>query len=213
MAADKDAQTATRDAANKARSIAEDTARAGEATTRRAADAARSMTEEGADTARRMADAGAQAGADMTQRGAETARNLMGQATQVAGQTTEQLNRMMGFSAETQGEVAQQAQQNMDVMVQCGSVLMDGMQNIWREWMAFAQEAMARNADGLNAMMRSRSVQDFYAAQSEMVKDEVELLLNRSVKVSELSARTANDAVRRLNARTEGAARHSRRSA
>ena len=209
MAGDKDTQTATRDAANKARSIAEDTARAEEATTRRAADAARSMTEEGADATRRVADASA----DMTRRGADTARNLMGQATQVAGQTTEQLNRLMGFSAEAQGEVAQQAQQNMDVMVQCGSVLMDGAQSIWREWMNFAQEAMARNVDGINAMMRSRSVQDFYAAQSEMVKDEVEMLLTRSVKVSELSAKTANDAVRRLNARNEGAARQTRRGA
>ena len=209
MASEKDAQTATRDAAARGRTAVEDTARAGEAATRRAADAARSMADEGADTSRRMAEAGA----EMTQRGADTARDLMGRATQMAGQTTEQFNRMMGFSAEAQGEVAQQARENMDVMAQCGGVLMEGMQSIMREWMTFAQEAMARNVDGINAMMRSRSAQDLYAAQSNMVKDEVEMLLNRSVKVSELSAKIANDAVRRLNARAEGAARHTRRSA
>ncbi|MBB3265306.1 phasin family protein [Azospirillum sp. OGB3] len=188
MASEKDAQTIARDTAAKGRNVAED-------------------------TTRRMAETAAEA----TQRGADTASDMMGKATQVAGQvagqTTDQLNRMMGLSAEAQGEVAQQARENMDVMTQCGSVLMDGMQSIMREWMGFAQEAMARNAEGVNAMMRSRSVQDLYAAQSSMVKDEMELLLNRSVKISELSAKTANDAVRRLNARAEGAARHARRSA
>ncbi|WP_448205079.1 phasin family protein [Azospirillum sp. sgz302134] len=209
MASEKDAQTATRDTAARGRAAVEEAARAGESATRRAADAARSIAEEGAETSRHMAEAGAGA----AQRGADVARDMMSKASQVGGQTTEQINRMMGLSAEAQGEVAQQARENMDVMVQCGSVLMEGMQTIMREWMNFAQEAVARNVDGINAMMRSRSVQDFYAAQSNMVKDEMEMLLNRSVKVSELSAQTANDAVRRLNARAEGAARQSRRSA
>ncbi len=209
MAAEKDSQTATREAAAKARGMTEETARAGESATRRAADAARSMTEEGMESGQRMADAGA----DMTRRGAAAARDLTGRANQMVGQTTEQFNRMMGLSVESQGEVAQKAQENMDVMVQCGTVLMDGMQAIWREWLGLAQEAVARNVDGVNAMMRSRSVQDFYTAQSDMVKDEMELLLNRSVAISELSAKTANDAVRRLHARAEGAARQSRRHA
>lgn len=184
MASEKDAQTIARENAAKGRNVAED-------------------------TTRRMAETAAEA----TQRGADTANDVMGKATQIAGQTSEQFNRMMGLSAEAQGEVAQQARENIDVMAQCGSVLMEGMQSIMREWMGFAQEAMARNVEGVNAMMRSRSVQDFYAAQSSMVKDEVELLLSRSVKMSEMSAKTANDAVRRLNARAEGATRQTRRSA
>ena len=199
MATDKDAQTVTRDTAARTRSAAEETARAGETATRRTADAARSIAEEGTEAGRRIADAGA-----------STARDAMGKAGQMAGRNVEQLNRLMGLSAETQGEVAQQARENMDVMVQCGSVLMDGMQSIMREWMGLAQEAMARNVDGINTMMRSRSVQDLYAAQSRMVKDEVALLLNRSVRISELSAKTANDAARRLNGRVEGAARQAR---
>lgn len=197
MATDKDTQTAVRDAA-----------RAGETTTRRAADAARTITDQGAEAGRRLADTGAEA----TQRGAETLRNLTGTAAQAAEQTTERFNRMLGFSPEAQGEVAQQARENMDVMVQCGSVLMDGMQSVWKEWLGLAQEAMARNMDGVNAMMRSRSVQDFYTAQSEMLKDGMELLLNRSATVSQISAKAANDAVRRLNARAEEGARQSRRA-
>lgn len=202
MATDKDVQTATRDTVGKARGVADETVRAGETTTRRAADAARSMTEEGAEAGQRIAESGA-----------DTMREVIGKSAQAASQTTEQFKRIMGFSPESQGEVAQRARENMDVMVQCGSVLMDGAQSIWREWLGFAQEAMARNAEGVNAMMRCRSVQDLYAAQSDMMRDEMEMLLNRSAKVSELSAQVANDAMHRLNARVEGAARSARRSA
>lgn len=201
MATDKDTHTAVRD-----------TARASETATRRAADAARTITDQGAEAGRRLADTGAKVGAEATQRGAETIRTITGSVAQAAEQTTDRFRSMMGFSVEAQGEVAQQARENMDAMVQCGSVLMDGMQSIWREWLGLAQDAMARNMDGVNAMMRSRSVQDFYSAQSEMVKDGVELLLNRSVTVSQLSAKTANDAVRRLNARVEEGARQTRRA-
>jgi hypothetical protein len=218
MATDKDTQTATREAATRNRGAAEDMARAGESTTRRAADAARAIAEDTAHTGHRSADEGMdagrkaqEAGAEMTQRGAETARDLIGKASEVAGRTGDQFRRAFGLSSEAQGEVVQQTRENMDVIAQCGSVLADGFQSIWREWMGLAQEVASRNAEGVNALLRSRTIPDFYATQSSMLKDNVELVLSRSVKVSEMSARTANDAVRKLTARGEEAAQETRR--
>ncbi len=218
MATDKDTQTATREAATRGRGAAEEAARIGETTTRRAADAARSIADDTAQTGRRAAEEGAEtsrkvldAGAEMAQRSAETTRDLIGKASEVAGRTTDQFKRAFGLSGEAQGEVVQQTRENMDVIAQCGSVLADGFQSIWREWMGLAQEVASRNADGVNALLRSRSVPDFYATQSTILKDNVELVLSRSVKVSEMSARTANDAVRKLTARVEDAAQETRR--
>lgn len=181
MPIDKDANAATRSAE-----------RATEATVRRAADATRKITDETAGTIR------------------DTSLELAGAASSTAEQGSDQLKRMFGLSADTQEEVTHQTRQNLDVLVQCGSVLMDGFQQAWREWLGLAQEVAQRHGDGVSAMMRSRSVQDFYGAQSALVKDEVEMLLNRSVKLSELSAKVANDAVRRMNERTQGAARQTR---
>ena len=152
-----------------------------------------------------------EAGADMTRRGAETAGTIMNKATDVAGRTTEQLQRVLGLSKEAQGEVASQTRETMDVIVQCGSVLADGWQNAWREWMGLAQEVASRNAEGVNALMRSRTVPDFYAAQSRMLKDNMQMVLSRSVKISEMSASTANTAMGKLNARLEGAAQQTER--
>ena len=147
----------------------------------------------------------------MTRRGAETARDLLGKASDVAGRTTSQFQRALGLTGDAQGDVMNQTRQNMDVIVQCGSVLADGAQSFWREWLGLAQEVATRNADAVNTLMRSRSLPDFYATQSTMLKDNVELLLNRSVKLSELSARTADDAVRKLTSRAEDAAQDAKR--
>ncbi|HYG85212.1 MAG TPA: phasin family protein [Azospirillum sp.] len=193
-----------------------DTVRAGEASTRRATDAA-------SETARNVADTGAEAArastrtmAEAASRGAdtlrETTRDVAGAAHEAAGRTVEGMNRVFGLSTDAREEVAHQVKQNMDVFVQCNSVLMEGLQSIWQEWLGYTQEALRRQLEGLNAIARSRSVQDVYSAQSELAKDSAELLLNRSVKISELSAQVANDAVRRINARTQQGARQTRRA-
>ncbi|PWC62351.1 hypothetical protein TSH7_14670, partial [Azospirillum sp. TSH7] len=204
--------------ADRAKGTVEDMTRAGEAPPRRAADAARSMGENAAETGREAADASLNAGqkamgagADMTRRSAETAGTMMNKASDVAGRTTEQLQRALGLSKEAQGAVASQTRETMDVMVQCGSVLADGWQNAWREWMGLAQDVASRNAEGMNALMRSRTVPDFYAAQSRMLKDNMQMVLSRSVKISEMSASTANTAMGKLNARLEGAAQQTER--
>jgi hypothetical protein len=133
---------------------------------------------------------------------------MAGTAQKVAGQMGEQLNRMLGLSAEAQEEVAHHAQHNMEMIAQCGNVVMDGVQSMWREWLSFAQEAMQRNVDGVNTMMRSRSVQDFYSAQSDLMKDELQLWLHRSVRISEVSAKVAADAARRINERHDQHSQH-----
>ncbi|CAO3421269.1 phasin family protein [Azospirillum doebereinerae] len=219
MATDKDTQTAVRDMANRTKSVIDEAARFGESTTRRAADAARSIAEDTARTGQRAAEEGIETGqkamdtgADLTRKGAETARELAGTASDVASRGSAQFQRAVGLSKEAQGEVLHQARQNMDVMVQCGSVLTDGVQAIWREWMGLAQEVATRNASAVNTLMRSRTVPDFYATQSSMLKENVQLVLSHSVKVSELSARTANDAVRKLAGRAEDAAQDTRRT-
>lgn len=220
MANERDAHMATKDATARGKAAAEDTANAAASSTRRAADAAKDIAsdaaDKGAEATRRTVEEGAEttrrvteAGADLSRRTAETAReaatNLTDTAMRAAGMTSEQLQRVFGFGANGQGEVARQAQHNVEAIVQCGSVLMDGMQSVWREYLSFTQEAMQRQVNGLGSIMRTRSVPDFYAAQSDLVKGELELWLNRSVRMSELSAQAANDAARRLTERVDEA--------
>ncbi|WP_042701074.1 phasin family protein [Azospirillum sp. B506] len=218
MVMDKDTTTGVRETADRAKATVEEITRAGEAATRRAADAARSIGGTAAEAGAQAADSGLDAGrkaldagAGLTRDGSEAAGSVMGSATEATARTTEQMQRLLGLSKEAQGQVASQTRETMDVMVQCGSVLADGMKTAWREWIGLAQDMASRNAEGVNALMRSRSVPDFYAAQSRMLKENMQLVLSRSVKISELSSSTANTAIGKLNARLEGTAQQTER--
>lgn len=223
MAIEKDTPTAFRETAQRGKTAAaEDALKLGEATTRRAADAVRTMTEDGVEVGR----AAAGAGGEMAKRGMGTLRqtigasagNAAGAATdtpgapaaastaQATGEGVGQIQRLFAMTGDAQGEAAQQARSNMDAMLQCGTVMLDGWQAICREWMGLAQDATARNLEGLNALARSRSVPALYVAQSRLMKDGMELLLSRSVRLSQLSAQTADNAARHLTARSEATA-------
>lgn len=213
MANDKEP---ARESTAEAREAASEMARTGESGAREAAE----TTKRGARTAARtgeemMARRGeemlARRGEEMADTARETANRMANETSRTMSEATEQLNRIFALSARTSEEMANQASQNLDVMMQCGSILADGYQKIWREWMNYAQQALQRNMDGLNNMMRSRSLPDLVQAQSELLREEMEMFFDSSIKISELSARVANDTVQRISERSEEGARAMRR--
>lgn len=191
MAIDKDIHAVTRDNANRTRDAVDDTARVAESTTRKAADAARRITDDSADAGRTAVERGAETIRDTT-------RNLSGAAASVTNQTEGQVNRLLGLTAETGGEAVQQTQRNMDVLLQCGTVMMDGMQKIWREWLQLGQESMERRMDAYSKLLRTSNPQTAYAVQSQLLQDEVASALNRSVRIAHMAAEVADTAANRI---------------
>jgi hypothetical protein len=62
------------------------------------------------------------------------------------------------------------------------------------------QERMQKNLDGMNALVRCRSLPEFLAAQSSLLRDNLELTLANSRRIAELSARVAETAARAATA-------------
>jgi hypothetical protein len=62
-----------------------------------------------------------------------------------------------------------------------------------------------RNIDGVSSMMRARTAQDLASAQSDLLASELHLLLDSSIRISEMTARLAGDAAQRINDRTRQA--------
>jgi hypothetical protein len=91
--------------------------------------------------------------------------------------------------------------------MQVGGVLAGGFQSILREWADYAQTAARCNVDGVNNLMRARTLQDLASAQSDLLASEFQLLLNSSVKISEVTARLARDAAQDISNRTRQAQR------
>ena len=125
----------------------------------------------------------------------------------MAKRSAEQFDQMFTRQIEASQEVTRHAQQNLDVLMQVGGVLAGGFQSILREWTDYAQSAVQRNVDGVNSLMRARTVQDLASAQSDLLASELQLLLDSSVRISEATARLARDAAQGINDRTQQAQR------
>ena len=156
--------------------------------------AGRIMTEE----ATKAGEQAVRASTDAARHSAETVQDAMrtglNTATQTFQQATEQFTRAFGFAQPQSQELIRQSSQNLEAVTQATAVLAQGAQEISREWLGSAQERLEKNIDGLNALARCRSVQDCVAVQSELVRDNLQQVIDTNRRLSEVSVRVAQDA-------------------
>jgi hypothetical protein len=172
------------------------------ARTSRDTDVGRKNVRDAAEAGRETIRSGGEAIGKTTERAGEAISQIAGDASQ---QMAEQFDQMFTRRIEVSQEVARHAQQNLEVLMQAGGVLASGFQSILREWADYAQSAVQRNIDGVNSLMRARTVQDLASAQSDLLASELRLLLDSSVRISEATAHLARDAAQGINDRTRQA--------
>jgi hypothetical protein len=169
-----------------------ETARSG----RRAAAAAHNFAEasrDASETGRRAAEKAGETG----RRGVEAVQGATERASELA--------------SEMYSRSARETTQGLEAAVKYGTVLASGMQTLWQEMIGCAQDAMQRNVDGLQNMMRSRSPGDFLAAQTDLIREEMQAFIDSGSRISEVSARIASDAARAFGERYgegDGGMRH-----
>ena len=177
------------------------------ATEKEAVRTIRSTSDDAAGTATAgAANAAADAVRQTAERGADTAK-------QVVEKSNQEFGRLINLSTEASQDAVRQFNQNLDLLLQVGSVVTSGYQSIISEWSNYAQQAARRNVDALNAIFRVQSPQDLLRVEGDLLKDNVQDLLSVSARISELSARFATEAVEKLDVRTQEAARNHRRRA
>ena len=86
-------------------------------------------------------------------------------------------------------------------------MLTQGIDGISREWFEFARKRIEQNLNRLNELARCRTPQQLAAMQSEMLRDNIEDLLQSSRRVAEISARLAEEAMGKMTANLEKAKR------
>jgi phasin family protein len=170
----------------------------------KAADEAARTARTVADEAGRVGEQTARVGADVFRRGTETARdNLqsgLNTATQSFQRINDQFTQALGFNGPQAEELARRSSQNIQAVSQASSVLMKGAQEVSHAWFGFAQERVQKNMDGLSRLAGVRSVQDFVAVQSDLVRDNLQQVIDTNKHVAEVSVRVADEAARSIQA-------------
>jgi phasin family protein len=167
---------------------------------------ARKMAEETSRAARTAADAGAgaaRAGAEMMQRNTETVQHAWEtggkMATQICERSFERFARAFGLSGEGAQQATEQSSRNLESIVQSGTILADGMQSISRELLDFARKRVEQNLHRVDALASCRTPQEMMAVQSDLVRDNLEDLVQSTRRIAEISMQMADEAVRRMS--------------
>ena len=136
-------------------------------------------------------------------RSAELVSNAADASQQVAQRSADEANQISTQRIEAAREVVSRTQQNLDVMLQTGSRLAGGFQAVLREWADYTRNAVQCNVDGVNSILRARTLQELMAAQSDLLNAEVQVMLTSSVRISEATARVAKDVAQSIGERTQ----------
>jgi phasin family protein len=190
----------------------------------KSAEASKTAADEAAHTARivtdeaaRMGEQSARAGVDIARRGIETARENLEAGLNTAAQSfqrmTDQATQVLGFSGPQAEALARRSSENVQAVTQASTVLARGAQEVSHEWISLAQERVTKNLDGLNRLGGCRSVQDFVAVQSDLVRDDLQRVIDANRRIAEVSLRVAEEAARLIQAQADRTADHVRRAA
>ena len=183
-----------------------------------AQDAARRTGERVAEQASRVgraaADAGedvARTGADIFQHNAETMQNAwqcgLDIANKMTERSTDQFARTFGFSGEEAQQAMQQSARNVEAIFHSTNILAKGIGGMSREWFEFIRGRMEYNMSRMDVLMRCRTPQDFAAVQSDLMRDNVESVLQSSRRVAEMSLQLADNAAKKMTENGDAARR------
>jgi hypothetical protein len=131
----------------------------------------------------------------------------MTSVSESARRFTDQVTQAYGFSGEKREELTHQTSQNLEMISEAGALLTRGFQDVSRAWFNLMQERLQKNLDGFNALARCRSVPDFLAVQSGLIRDNLEQTIESTRRIAEVSSEVASEAKQTMTALTKRARR------
>jgi hypothetical protein len=156
---------------------------------------------------------GAEQGGKLTRTAQEALQSNLATVSEAAQQSTGQAIQLFGLSGSGTRELADQTLQNLRAVARSNGVLLNEAQDATWEWLGLSQKRLLKNLDGMNALMKCRTVQDLVAVQSSLIRDNLEQTIEssrriaeRTLQVTETAAQTLTTQASRIIARSSSAA-------
>jgi hypothetical protein len=130
-------------------------------------------------------------------------RSGVSTSAEVTQRTTDQVTEVLGAARERTQQLTERATQNLQAVTRSSAMLARGVQEASGDCLEMVQERMQKNLDGMNALVRCRSLPEFLEVQSSLFRDNLELTVTNSRRIAELSARVAEAAARTATAETD----------
>jgi len=134
-------------------------------------------------------------------------RSGLNAASENTRRFTDQVTQAYGITGEGREEFTRQGAQSLEMMTQASTMLTRGVQDLSREWFSLTQERLQKNLDDFGALARCRSLPDVMAAQSNLLRDNLEQTVESTRRIAEVATRVANEASQALTAQTKTAQR------
>lgn len=140
---------------------------------------------------------------DLREKATETTKQVMQNgidtASQQAREAADRFSKTLGFSGADSERLAQQSKQNMEAVTRCGTVLSQAFQDASRNLFDLGQKQFQRNLEGLTKLTRTKSVQEFTAIQSDLMREGLQHMVQDSKAITETSARAVEEASKSLS--------------
>jgi hypothetical protein len=137
----------------------------------------------------------------------EVVQSGVSTVTEVAQRTTDQVTEVFGIARQRTQDLSTRATQNFQAIAQSSTVLAREIQEVSGECLEMVQDRVQKNLDGVNALVRCRTLPEFLAVHSSLIRDNLELTLSNSRRIAELATRVADHAARTATVQMERSAR------
>ncbi|ANY84279.1 hypothetical protein BB934_39340 (plasmid) [Microvirga ossetica] len=147
--------------------------------------------------------AGAEGAQVMARTMQEAVQTSLSTASELARLSTDQAMQLFNTRKGDARSLGDETSRNLQALTQSGTVLARGVQDVSREWFELSQKRLLKNLDGLSSLAQCRSVPDFMAVQTSLIRDNLEQTLDNSRRMAELTQQLADEASRTVTVQAE----------
>jgi phasin family protein len=144
---------------------------------------------------------------DNAEKAQDAMRSGLNSASENTRRFTDQVTQAYGITGEGREELTRQGAQSLEMMTQASTMLTRGVQDLSREWFSLTQERLQKNVEDFGVLARCQSLPDFMAAQSTIMRHNLEQTIEGTRRIAEVATRVANEAGQTLKAETKKASR------